>query len=139
MSHTITTKVHFATGRSGQRKLKTGEAPEPKPAYEGRIPRISRLMALAIRCEHLIAEGHIADQAELARLGHVTRARTSQIMNMNYLAPDIIEEILFLPRTREGCDPVAERHIRPILREFCWAKQRAMWRRVWAAPDPVAR
>ena len=129
MSSTITEKVHFTTGRSGQKKLKPGEAPV-KPVNEGRIPRISRLMALALRCEHLIAEGHIADQAELARLGHVTRARTSQIMNLNFLAPDIIEEILFLPRTVRGCDPVAERHIRPILREFCWAKQRAMWRRV---------
>ncbi len=129
MSSTITEKVHFTTGRSGQKKLKAGEAPV-KPVNEGRIPRISRLMALAIRCEHLIADGQIADQAELARLGHVTRARTSQIMNMNFLAPDIIEEILFLPRTVKGCDPVAERHIRPILREFCWAKQRAMWARL---------
>ena len=135
MSRRITEKVHFTTGRSGQKKLKAGEAPE-KPVNEGRIPRISRLMALAIRCEHLIVEGHIADQAELARLGHVTRARTSQIMNMNYLAPDIIEEILFLPRTVKGCDPVAERHIRPILREFCWARQRAMWRRLRGAKRP---
>jgi hypothetical protein len=132
VSSTIPEKVHFATGRSGQKKLKVGEAPE-KPVNEGRIPRISRLMALAIRCEHLIVEGHIADQAELARLGHVTRARTSQIMNLNYLAPDIIEEILFLPRTVKGCDPVAERHIRPILQEFCWAKQRAMWQRIGEA------
>ena len=126
MSSTITEKVHFATGRSGQKKLKTGEATE-KPVNEGRVPRISRLMALAIRCEHLIAEGHIADQAELARLGHVTRARMSQIMNLTLLAPDIQEEILFLPRVMKGCDPVSEQKLRPVVREIAWARQRAMW------------
>jgi len=131
VSSRITEKVHFTTGRSGQKKLKAGEAPE-KPVNEGRIPRISRLMALAIRCEHLIVEGHIADQAELARLGHVTRARMSQIMNLTLLAPDIQDEILFLPRVTTGCDPVGERHIRPIVREISWAKQRAMWRRLRA-------
>jgi hypothetical protein len=70
----------------------------------GRIPRISRLMALAIRFDHLIKSGQVADQAELAGLGHVTRARVTQIMNLLQLAPDIQEEILFLPRTVEGSD-----------------------------------
>jgi len=32
---------------------------------------------------------NVADQAELARLGHVTRARVTQIMNLLHLAPDI--------------------------------------------------
>ena len=128
MSSRITEKVHFATGRSGQKKLKRGAPPE-KPVNEGRVPRVARLLALAIRCEKLLAEGHIADQAELARLGHVTRARMSQIMNLTLLAPDIQEEILFLPRVTEGCDPVGERHLRPVVREVSWAKQRAMWRR----------
>lgn len=129
MSSRITEKVHFATGRSGQRKLKAGEAPK-KPVDEGRVPRVARLLALAIRCEKLLAEGHIADQAELARLGHVTRARMSQIMNLTLLAPDIQEQILFLPRVTKGCDPVSEQKLRPVVREISWAKQRAMWRRL---------
>lgn len=41
----------------------------------GRIPRVTRLMALAIRFDQLIQNGVVSDQAELARLGHVTRAR----------------------------------------------------------------
>lgn len=51
--------------------------------------------------------------AGLARLGHVTRARVTQIMNLLNLAPDIQEEILFLPRTLKGRDPIRERHLRP--------------------------
>ncbi|XHC25654.1 MAG: hypothetical protein ACFHWZ_03420 [Phycisphaerales bacterium] len=129
MSSRITEKVHFKTGRSGQKKLEAGAAPE-KPVDEGRVPRVARLLALAIRCEKLIADGHIADQAELARLGHVTRARMSQIMNLTLLAPDIQEEILFLPRVLKGCDPVSEQKLRPVVREVSWAKQRVMWRRM---------
>src|SRR3712207_3152134 len=34
---------------------------------------------------------------KVARLGHVTRARVTQIMNLLNLAPDIQEAILFLP------------------------------------------
>ncbi len=55
--------------RSGPRRvLNTGPAPRP----DGRLPRIARLMALAIRFERLIQAGEIADYAELARLGQVS-------------------------------------------------------------------
>ncbi len=59
-------------------------------------------MALAIRFERLIQAGEVADYAELARLGHVTRARITQIMNLRLLAPDIQERLLFLPRIEGG-------------------------------------
>jgi hypothetical protein len=84
-------------------------------------------MALAIRCERLIAGGSIADQAELARLGHVTRARVTQIMNLLHLAPDIQEAILALPPVTEGRDPVTERDLRPIAAEVRWERQRVLW------------
>jgi len=54
----------------------------------GRVPRVSRLMALAIRFEGLIRDGVVRNQAELARLEHVSRARVSQIMNLLNLAKD---------------------------------------------------
>ena len=72
----------------------------------GRIPRVARLLALAHRFDRLIAEGVVADYADLARLGQVSRARISQIMSLRNLAPDIQEAILFL-RTRRGRDPVS--------------------------------
>jgi len=78
------------------------------------VPRVSRLIALAIRLDQLIRDGTVADQAELARLGHVTRARLTQIMNLFCLAPDIQEQILFLPVTERGRDVVTEKQQRPI-------------------------
>jgi hypothetical protein len=85
-------------------------------------------MALAIRFDGLIRDGVVTDQAELARLGHVTRARLTQIMNLLNLAPDIQEEVLFLPPTEKGRDPITERDGRPIAAERNWRKQRRMWR-----------
>ncbi len=55
----------------------------------GNMPRISRLTALAIRFEGLVRRGDLRDYADLARLGCVTRARITQIMNLLHLAPDI--------------------------------------------------
>ncbi len=66
-------------------------------------------MALAIRLDQLIRDGVVADQAELARLGHLTRARLTQIMNLLCLAPDLQEQILFLPLTERGRDAFTEK------------------------------
>jgi hypothetical protein len=46
-------------------------------------------MALALRFEQLLCEGKIRNYAELARLGHVSRARVSQIAQLHSLAPTI--------------------------------------------------
>ncbi len=94
----------------------------------GRIPRLSRLMALAIKCDGLVTRGEARDYADLARVGHVTRARMSQIMNLINLAPDIQEEILFLPKTEAGRAPVTEAAVRQIACQPLWKRQRARWR-----------
>ena len=122
--------VHFRNGRHGKKRMRAGRRPKPAPVPAGAIPRASRLMALAIRYQRLIAEGAVADYAEIAALGHVTRARMTQIMGLLNLAPDIQEEIIFLPRTLSGRDPVTERKLRPIIAEADWGRQRLLWRKV---------
>ncbi len=87
-------------------------------------------MALAIKFDRLIHEGAIADQAQLAELGYITRARVTQIMNLLYLAPDIQEDILHLPPITQGKDPVTERDVRPIVAQFDWRKQRRLWKQL---------
>ncbi len=87
-------------------------------------------MALAIRFDRLVRNGAVADYAEIARLGHVTRARLTQIMNLLHLAPDIQEAILFMPCAESGRDPITERELRPMAAVPVWKKQRRMWRRV---------
>ena len=43
------------------------------------------------------------------------------------LAPDIQEEILFLPLVTTGRDPIHEKLLRPVTAETRWQKQRTMW------------
>ena len=126
---TIERQVHFTRGRHTRKVIEPGP-PTESSTPEGRIPRISRLMALAIRFDRLIKAGEITDQADLARLGNVTRARVTQIMNLLQLAPDIQEAILFLPRTVKGRDPIREHHLRPIAAEQEWRKQQREWKRL---------
>jgi hypothetical protein len=80
----------------------------------GNLPRITKLMALAIRFDTLVSRGEVQDYADLARLGYVTRARITQIMNLLNLAPDIQEALLFLPRTTSGRDMFREKELRSI-------------------------
>jgi hypothetical protein len=91
------------------------------------MPRLARLMALAIHFDGLIRKGAVHDYADLARLGHVTRARVTQIMNLLNLAPDTQEAILLLPRTASGRDPISERQIRRIVATPSWDRQRMLW------------
>ena len=75
----------------------------------------------------LVDEGVVRDYAELARLGHVSRARITQIVRLNLLAPDLQEALLFLPRVERGRDPIREHAVRPIAATVDWRKQRRMW------------
>jgi hypothetical protein len=84
-------------------------------------------MALAIKFDQMTQDGVVADQAELARLGHVSRARMTQIMNLLNLAPDIQEELLFLPRVGTGEASVEERQLRPMTGMADWIEQRRAW------------
>ena len=125
---TMECQVHFKKGRCGLKRMRKGELPPTLPVEPGRIPRVSRLMALAIHFDGLIKRGLVHDYADIARLGRVTRARMTQIMNLLLLAPDIQEEILFLPRVTEGRDRITERHLRAISSIVDWGEQRRMWR-----------
>ena len=121
-------KVHFDAGRRGRKRAVVGERPTSPAPEPGSLPRVARLMALAIRFDQLIRDGEVQDLAEIARLGHVTRARVTQIMNLLHLAPDLQERILSLPRVQQGRDPISERDLRPIAAIVDWRKQRCMWR-----------
>lgn len=134
----VRVKFHLATGRTGHKEVRKGEAPEPPRVSDGHTPRISQLMALAIRFEQLIRDGVARDQADLARLALVSRARVTQIMDLLMLAPDIQEAVLFLPPVHKGRDPITERDVRKILTEIDWNPQRAAWRRVPSLVSPGA-
>ena len=117
-------KLHLKPNRGGKTKVAAGKR---KPLPEARVPHVAKLMALAIRLDEMLQSGEVVNQAELARLGKVSRGRLTQIMNLLNLAPDIQEEILFLPEFALGHAPLTEGDLRPIAGEVSWERQREMW------------
>jgi hypothetical protein len=122
---TIECEVHFGIEAKGRKELLAGGEPAAPPP--GRVPRVAKLLALAHRFEKLLHDDVVRDYAELGRLGHVTRSRVSQIMSLLYLAPDIQEDLLFLPPTMRGRDIFQLRQLLPLTAAPDWKKQRQMW------------
>jgi hypothetical protein len=110
--------------------FRAGNRPDQQPpnseSTSNSIPRIARLMALAIRFEGLVRTEKIRDYAELARRGRVTRARMTQIMKLLDLAPDIQEQILFLPPIHG----LNERNLRRIVSRIDWHEQRPLFHKI---------
>jgi hypothetical protein len=111
---------HTRRARSMEERLGPAEPPKPGP----RIPHITRLMALAIKLQEMIDRGEIQDYVDIARLGYITRARASQIMNLTLLAPDIQESILCNSEEIETVALLTEHDVRQITKEVNWAAQR---------------
>jgi hypothetical protein len=131
MSTTLTIElpVHFRRCGHGSRKeMHSGVQTPALPV--GRVPRVSRLMALALRFDELVRTRQVASYSALAALGQVTRARVSQIMSLLGLAPDIQEALLFLPPTVRGRDPLILADLMPIAARIDWRTQRRLWQRL---------
>jgi hypothetical protein len=104
----------------------------------GRIPRVTRLLALGHRIDAMIRSGELRDWADAARLVAVTRARMTQIANLLLLAPDLQEAILHVPRLVRGSDPITERQLREIVIEVDWSEQRTKWEGIETTSRPQA-
>jgi hypothetical protein len=94
----------------------------------GRVPRVSRLMALALKFQGLLSESTVRNHAELAELGHVSRTRVCQILMLTNLAPAIQEALLFLPKTLNGPDRITENRLRGIASLIDWNAQIRLFR-----------
>ena len=120
---TLSIPIHLATP-TRRTVVRRGSKPA-RPA--GRIPRVARILALAHHFQNLLDTRVVRTQMELAELTKLTTARITQIMNLLVLAPDIQEEILFLPPVSKGAAPITERDLRPLLKTLVWSEQRANW------------
>ena len=85
-------------------------------------------MALAIKFQDMVDRGEVRGYSDLARLGYVTRARLTQIMNLLLLAPEIQERILV---NGAGLDGLNERKLRVVMAHAIWSRQRDCWRRLF--------
>ena len=101
-----------------------------KLAQCGRTPRISKLVALASRMQSMIDSGQVETYQQLAELGRISQPRMTQIMSLLNLAPDIQEELLYLPEVLRGKSQIHERLLRPLTTEIDWRVQRRMWARI---------
>ena len=128
MSNEIQVGATFHKKRVGKHiAMVEGPPPTAPERPKGRLPRITRYMALAIYYEDLIRRGHVHDYAEIATLGHVTRARVTQIMNLRLLAPDLQEQLLHMKRIVKGRDSLCLRIVQSIAIEPNWKAQREMF------------
>ncbi len=109
--------------QGGQRRSAGG----PKVPNPLRIPRITRLMALALKFQDMIDRGEVRDYADLARLGYVSRARLTQVMNLLLLAPDI-QESLLCGSVLAAQRPLRETQLRALTAMVDWHEQRREWR-----------
>jgi DNA invertase Pin-like site-specific DNA recombinase len=94
------------------------------------VPRISRLLALALKMEEMIQDGTVKKYSDLAHLGQVSAARITQMMNLLHLAPDIQEQILS-PDT--PLIALRESAVRRLSSVVLWGEQRVRWRDLLAA------
>jgi hypothetical protein len=126
--YTIECTVQFGRPGRGGALCSTAQPSVPPAPLPGRLPRLARLMALALRLEKLLATGAVKDFRTLARLGHVSPARISQIVSLLHLAPDIQEALLFRTRPERGRDCLGLRHVLPLTKVLDWHQQRRLWR-----------
>lgn len=134
MSTPITLKAKLPLRRTGPRgRHELGPEVGAIPGLDRpRVPRVARLMALAIHLDGLIRSGAIKDQAEVARVGKVSRARVTQILNLNNLSPDIQEAILYLERPTEGRAGIILADLQPIAAIPNWNQQRNLWKKLYS-------
>ena len=108
-------------------------ATETTKASSPRIPRIAQLLALARHIDDLVRSGALGSYAAAARLGHISRARMSQILALLNLAPDLQEQLLFLQRPARGRTAPVLRQVLQVAAVLDWDEQRRRWRRLQRA------
>jgi hypothetical protein len=114
--------------REGRRTtLTTRQQPIASSATGARPLRVAGMIALAFQIERMIDSGEMRDRAQVARAVGFSRARVTQLLDLTLLAPDLIEEIVFIEHER-GIERVTERSPRRIVHAGSWDEQRRRWR-----------
>src|SRR5207237_250990 len=86
-----------------KKKIRSRRSPSAEPTE--RVPRITRLLALALKFEELIRSGVVGNYTVMAQLGQVSRSRVTQVTNLLNLAPLIFRKRFYFcgRRRRSGC------------------------------------
>lgn len=100
----------------------------PIAAPAERVSRITRLLALALKFEDLIRSGTVTNYAAVVKVAQVSRSRVTQMTALLNLAPDIQEEILFLPAAEAQQLRISEPSLRKLTATLLWNQQREHWK-----------
>ena len=126
----IKVKRKIAFQGEAHKRRDAARAARVKLAESGRIPRIAKLVALASRMQSMLDSGEVVSFQQLAEIGRISQPRMTQIMSLLQLAPDIQEELLYLPEVIQGKAAIHERLLRPLTTEIDWRVQWRMWARI---------
>ena len=74
----------------------------------------------------MIESVQVETYQKIAELGRVSQPRMTQIMSLLHLAPDIHEELNYLPEVKQGKAQIHDRLLRPLTKEMDWRVQRRM-------------
>ena len=129
----IEVKRKLAFQGEAHKRRDAAKAAREKAAQSGRIPRIAKLVALASRMQSMIESGQVETFQQLAEIGRISQPRMTQIMSLLHLAPDIQEELLYLPEVLHGKASIHEKLLRPLTRQVDWRIQRKLWERIVVA------
>ena len=103
------------------------------------LPRITRLMALAIELDRRLRDCDDLNCRTVADVGCVSRPRITQVLNLLQLAPDIQECLLTLPPLARGREPITEKSIRQLSAEYDWERQRERFERLRCCRRAIER
>lgn len=116
---TVTRPAHFRVRGHGRRVATTTPSPlATLPAQ--RVPRIARLMALAIVLDRRLRAGEFRSISEMARHYRVSQPRMTQILNLTLLPPEVIEHLLFSPESMTDRGARNERSLRNWVQDPDW-------------------
>ncbi len=113
--------VHFLSGTSSHRILRKGK--KPRHMKSSRLPRLTRLMALAIKYEAILDRGDVNGHQELADMAGVDRSYLSRILRLRLLSPYIQEWLTNLPENERGGNPLPWCELRKIASISSWETQ----------------
>jgi hypothetical protein len=116
----------FEQRRQSHKQINAGAISQVRAA----LPRITRLMALAIDLESRLRDCDDLDCRTVADVGCVSRPRITQVLNLLRLAPDIQECLLMLPPLARGREAITEKSIRQLSAEYDWERQRERFERL---------
>jgi len=112
-------KIDFQIGNSESRQV---DGP-------GKLPNITRYMALSIEYNKLLDKGYTI--RDIAKFEQVNESWVLRVVKMIFFSPTIQEKILLLPRTKRATTYLSAKQLLNLVKIIDFEGQEAMLMRIW--------